>query len=301
MMSNVFPSIGVLPEQLAKQTYENIEHFSSKSIYYNGCFALGAVSVDNGKGGGFEKIHGEHALTLNGRTHHFLPGTGSYGGLEFFTFDAASLLCLYGNSLNSTTSRYGQNIDEQILLRLFNELKWSNHLVQECEFIGQTTNETELIDDEACRRFISTINQQTNYFDIAAITSLSRTGNRIMKYQIKGSEYSTNIQMFDPLLEPLSYPLFFPWADGGWGINCGIHFTDYLCCRMLMPDQIRITIPHEEDFAEIDVMNLLSEDDVINEMRPVLLQNKSGTHHIPVNRFQCQARLGQMYFTGMRK
>jgi hypothetical protein len=45
---------------------------SSKSSYYNSIFALGATGVDNGKGGGWEKIHGDHAVKLNGRTYHHL-------------------------------------------------------------------------------------------------------------------------------------------------------------------------------------------------------------------------------------
>jgi hypothetical protein len=81
---NLLPDIGVLPSELAHLTYDRIDHMSSKSSYYNGVLALGATGVDNGTGGGWEKIIGDHAVKLHGRTFHFLPSTGGCGGLEYF-------------------------------------------------------------------------------------------------------------------------------------------------------------------------------------------------------------------------
>jgi hypothetical protein len=287
-----------LPDDLAHQTYENLEHFSAKSTYYNCCFSLGAISVENGKGGGWERIRGDSAVKMNGRTHHFLPGTGSNGGLEFFTFDAASTLSDYGNSLNRD-HRYGDNIDNAVLMILFHELKWANRLVHDCELIGNSFTEMGVYNDNQCKQFISRINQKTSLLDIAAVTSISRTGNRILKYQIKDSPFSSKIQMDHCLLEPLSYPLFFPWGEGGWGSNWDVRFSDYLCCRLLMPDMIRIIRwNNDEEMAEVDIMNLESENS--NELFiPRFVMNQIGTRSLPVNRFQCQARLGQMYFTGL--
>jgi hypothetical protein len=102
-------------------------------------------------------------------------------------------------------------------LSLFNELQCVNRLVADCEIIGESTSGIQINNDNDSRRLISRINQKTSYLDVAAITSLSRTGNRIIKYQRKDNVFSSNIQMFDELREPLSYPLFFPYGSGGWG------------------------------------------------------------------------------------
>jgi hypothetical protein len=53
--------------------------------------AFGATGVSNETNvGGWEKIQGEHSVTLHGRTYHFLPPAQSMnptGGLSYFTFD----------------------------------------------------------------------------------------------------------------------------------------------------------------------------------------------------------------------
>jgi hypothetical protein len=184
-------------------------------------------------------------------------------------------------------------------LSLFNELQCVNRLVADCEIIGESTSGIQINNDNDSRRLISRINQKTSYLDVAAITSLSRTGNRIIKYQRKDNVFSSNIQMFDELLEPLSYPLFFPYGSGGWGIDSQIHFTDYLRSRILMPDLVRIVQFNEEtEFTEVDIMNLSSDENNMLTI-PKYLSNLDGTRSIPVNRFQCQSRLGQMYMTGL--
>jgi hypothetical protein len=288
--ANLFPHIGMLSEKIASQTYDNIDHFTSKSSYYNGCLSLSAISVENGKGGGWERINGDSSVTLNGRTHHFLPSTGGNGGIEYFTFDAEASLSQYGSSLNGS-QRYGDNVNDRIIRQIYQELKGVNPLIQECEIIGrfsstfqENVDRDNHIEDHGnnesgnSRTLISTINQRTSHFDIAAITSISRTGNRIIKYQLKNCQSASKIPMDHSLFEPLSYPMFFPFGSGGWGSEWReIPFSKYLCCRMLMPDAF---------------------DDYGDEFRPKYLLNKMGTRQIPVNRFQCQARLGQMYLTG---
>ena len=38
-------------------------------------------------GGGFDTIHGDHAVRLHGRTYHFLTDNQGNAGLNIFTFD----------------------------------------------------------------------------------------------------------------------------------------------------------------------------------------------------------------------
>jgi hypothetical protein len=55
---------------------------TAKATYYNNILSLAATAVDNGRGGGWEKIIGDHAVKLNGRTYHFIPSTGGAGGIQ---------------------------------------------------------------------------------------------------------------------------------------------------------------------------------------------------------------------------
>ena len=45
---------------VAHSTENNIAHFSRNSARYNGIFSISATGVDNGKGGGWEKLSGNH-------------------------------------------------------------------------------------------------------------------------------------------------------------------------------------------------------------------------------------------------
>jgi len=45
---------------LAHSVENNIAHFSRNSARYNGIFSISATGVDNGRGGGWEKLSGDH-------------------------------------------------------------------------------------------------------------------------------------------------------------------------------------------------------------------------------------------------
>jgi len=70
-------------------------------------------------------------------------------------------------------------------------------------------------------------------------------------------------------MEPLSYPLLFPYEEDGWGeiIRKSIKFPKYLLKKMLMGEKLEDGTP---------------------------LSNKKGIL-ISVNRFQLMSRLGQTY------
>jgi hypothetical protein len=200
--------------------------------------------------------------------------------LEYFTFNAQESLASHVNSLNGNVCQFN-------LQNIYKELKLTNTLIQECEQIGIFASNSMLTDGH-CRELMVTINQKTSHFDIAAVTSLQCTGNRILKYQLKECPESSTIPITHELLEPLCYPLLFPWGSGGWGSNCNIPFTDYLCCRLLMPDRVETEYDNDHDIALPD-----------QRWTTKKLLNKSESQMIPVNRFQCLAQLGQMYFTDM--
>ena len=74
---------------------------------------------------------------------------------------------------------------------------------------------------------------------MAAISSIDVPGNRILKTHRKGSTDTNTIHTTDNKLEPLSYPLLFPYGEDGWGesIRKIIKFPKYLLSRMLMGEK----------------------------------------------------------------
>jgi len=119
--------------------------------------------------------------------------------------------------------------------------------------------------------FIINFNATTSRFDVATITSTEFDENRVLKIQRKCSPTTTNIHVADNKLEPLSYPLFFPYAENGWGedVRNLLKFPSYLLSRMLMGEK-RL-------------------DGTILQVK-----NRKGKV-IAVNRFQLIIRLGQTY------
>jgi hypothetical protein len=236
---------------------------------------LGAVGVDNGRGGGWEKIRGDHAMTLNGRTYHFLPETGGAGGLQYFTFEGS-------NNVNDHFANGGlsnkrkEALESAILLNIFTELKLVNPLVQDCLQIGRLAGQGTL-ERETIPTMIATMNASTCAFDVAAISSDTTTGDRILTYKLKSTDKARSIPLHHKLWEALSYPLLFPFGEDGWGkdIRSTVRFTNYLCSRMLCPDR--------------------------NEDNSVLMcLTKDGEHTVPCNRFQLPCnRLGQLYLVDM--
>jgi hypothetical protein len=55
------PALGLYPTDVLQTFLFNQEHFSRTSALYNSILSIGATGVDNGKNGGFEKRHGDHA------------------------------------------------------------------------------------------------------------------------------------------------------------------------------------------------------------------------------------------------
>ena len=208
-----------------------------------------------------------------------MPKTGGSGGLEYFTFDALAALQQHGESLNKD-SKFGEHVKSNYLQRLFEELKCSNYLMQDCEQIGQEVTKLNIAADPIrIRKVMAQLNTLTSAFDVAAITSDRTTGERTITYKLKGNCKATCIPSSHRLMEPLSYPLLFPSGEDGWSasISKEIKFSDYLLSRMLMPEKAHGSIPEEL----------------------LCCQNKANTRVLPVNRFQMMARLGQTYLVDM--
>ena len=157
--------------------------------------------------------------------------------MQYFTFDAMDSLYEHGASLNKITQNRGEHIKATYLQRISNELKEVNLLVQECEHIGHTLS--NIGQAQSVTTVVAELNTRTSAFDVAAVTSDRTTGDRTLTYKLKGNFKATTIPTSHHLLEPLSYPILFPFGEDGWGqhTNRDLNFADYLLSRMLMPDK----------------------------------------------------------------
>jgi len=270
--STSFPKLKPLPPQLKNLILSRLQHFGRNSVSYNNILCLGATGVDNwSSNNGWEYRHGDYCVTLHGRTYHFLASSDGSNGLHFFLFDAQLDLLGHGDKLNigPTGQVEYKRIYPEYLHTLFLELQQINVLVQEIERIGLFSLNPNT--DITSPNILVDLNTRTSYFDVAAITSNTVIGNRILTIRRKGSTSTSTIGTTDSKLEPLSYPLLFPFGEDGWGeqIRKNIKFPQYLLSRLLMGEK-------NEDGS------------------PLVLLNRENKY-ISVNRFQIMSRLAQTY------
>jgi hypothetical protein len=131
-------------------------------------------------------------------------------------------------------------LQAHFLKQLYSELLQSNYFVQDCELVGSTIAANSATTSYAADiELRASINIKTNVFDIAAITSDTTTGERILTYQLKDCNKASYIPSTSAYLEPLSYPLLFPYGEDGWCIDIAkeVPFCTYLCSRMLCPER----------------------------------------------------------------
>jgi len=165
-----YPAMQPLPECLLEIYLHDIEHFGRMSSYYNNILSISATGVEHGpEGSGWERIIGDHAVKLHGRTYHFLPPTGGAGGLSYFTFDALQSAIAHGESLNGEYLR----VNNTYLQTLFGFLQTENMFVRECQMIGNQVTDLTV-----------SLNEKTCIFDVAAVTSVHPSGDRVLKYII---------------------------------------------------------------------------------------------------------------------
>ena len=233
-----FPQLKPLPPMMLHYATDRLLHMGRNSVSYNNVLCCAATGVENNEGGGFEVIHGDHAVRLHGRTNHYLTSSTGNAGLNFFTFDSLANCTQYATNTLNNESRGYQRIIPSFLKNIFNELKEYNTICQECEQIGYFAK--DYMDVNSTIDTFATINEATSYLDVAQITSDDVTGNRIITFQRKGQRKATSLSCTDKMWEPFIYPLLFFHAERGWGedIRKELRYTDYLVSRLLCPEKI---------------------------------------------------------------
>ena len=266
---------------VAHSQQNNIDHFSRNSARYNGVLSISATGIDNGKGGGWERIQGPHAVKLCGRTYHYLPKSNSTGGIHHFILDKYTEALMHAQSLEgSSTRKRDTTIKDSILKAFWDSLHTMNKFVQQCKIIGDAVNiisnqnypEEEY--EPAVQAFtpeviaqINSISSTPHLLDVASVTDDSVKGKRVVQFKVKGSKNWRSVPITHPHIEPLSYPILFLGGEEGWGMDIRheIHFPQYIVSRMLMPED------------------------------QLFVRNSANTKWILTNRFQLFARVAQYW------
>ena len=305
-----YPKLVPLPINLKHFCFDD-KHtdFNTFSSYYNNILSFASIGVDNGREkSGFEKIIGDHAVKLNGRTYFVIPNSSKKNaGINYFLFDALQELKDYGSEYNNNKNNKSKTrieyFREKVLEGLFLELKEINEFAVDLNLIGKTLKDKHLIDrkqniittnNKNIAILKSSINEQTHHLEIGAIVSDLSDGNIVFKYQIK-NEINT-IKSNSKFVEPLCFPLLHPYGEYGWdsSIKDELQLLPYILSRWLMPE-----ITYDNNIKYMDVENenniLQCKDKNINGNFILCKKNKIGNAIIPTNRFQIMNRVAQYH------
>ncbi len=126
----------------------------------------------------------------------------------------------------------------------------------------------------------------TKFLEVGCVIPQSNSRSAQYKYKLKGK--STTIENDSNKMEPLVYPLLFPFGEPGWGtvVRKQVKFMRYLAAKILMPEPVHDT-PDTADWP------------VFNGHRMLSVMNKHNTQRLMVNRIQCMSRVGQTYIVDM--
>ena len=265
------------------------ENFGPLSSTYNNILSLCATGVKNSHGGGFERRVGDHAITLNGRTFHFIPkataGTNPSGGMSYFVFDhtAAEAIRNHVLQIGPTTAQNAaaatddaqpvstvSALSVELALRIRNELLVINPYCRELHFVGSIISDMAL-DRLSAQAFQplrraavvnASLGSAVQYYDVAHLTADHATGERTLRFHSVAGEYG-EVNMDSVHVEPMIYPILFMHGEPGWGDEDkhDVPYNRYLSSRLLMPDLKSdrvingkpdfLTVAHATDFVEI--------------------------------------------------
>jgi hypothetical protein len=233
--------------------FRDIPHFSANSMVYNRMLSIADTYLDNGRGGKVESFQGNAAYTINGSVRYFLNKDAllSRGGLSYFTFEGRERLAEHAtlvNSLQSSTAsaRHGPRVLERYLEPLFEGLRRDNPF---CAELTRTGNRIVRVDEEGepavqlSTNLTAMVNNDNNFFEVAAFTADNVAANRTFRYRMKGANLSLGGR--DPKVESLVFPLLFWCGEDGYDARkkaeysnrTEVSFNEYMRARMLIPEK----------------------------------------------------------------
>ena len=255
-----FPLLHPYPSNLKTIVTNDGVQFNRLSSYYNNLFSIGITGVDNGKEGvGYDVMNMDSCVKLSGgRIYHRIPNNLlSSCGIANIVYDS------YNDHLNDTVNKNGISVKSANIIRKV--LKNCNPYIR-----GLLNCDAFLSDSHNISTHSTAINLETREDEIGILRQQNQISPPMYYITIPGD--ATNEQGFihsdSSQVEPLLYPLLFPYGEEGWGKDLkrqhNITLLEYLKARLLQP---------EENFY-------------INSIRG---------DKIHVNRFQAMSRLSQYY------
>jgi hypothetical protein len=232
--------------------------------------------VKNHHGGGFERRVGDHAVTLNGRTYHYVPrataGTQPSGGMSYFVFDHTAAEAIRTHILNRIPRTHDGVVDDAHILhydhddgstdprmaplpenptpsnhpllstdnalQLRDELLRINPYCRDLRFVGSVLSR---MDNDGVAVSAEVVNaslrNEVQYFDVAHLTEDRATGERVVRFNTIAGQRG-EVDMDSEHVEPMTYPVLFMHGERGWGKRDGalIPYNRYLSSRLLMPE-----------------------------------------------------------------
>jgi hypothetical protein len=321
-----YPKLLPLPNEIRNIAINRIRHFNKNCAYYNNILSIACIGVDNGRGGGFEKINGESCVKLNGRTYISMPYSSRKGsGIHYFTFDALldleNSVNIFNNNMENKFS--DSHINKYYMSKIFGELKNINPFAEELKLIGNEikSNEHIFAMNNEVINLRSRINTKTHHFEIGAILSDNSTGNINFKYKLKNNTFY--ISSCSEKVESLCFPILFPYGENGFStkIQKEVGCMTYMCSRWLMAEIIdesklsnqhqciEVTDENEEFliksyFPEANNNETINDNKifvkVLNNSKKVLcILNNSKKKFLPVSRFQIMTRVAQYHMVDL--
>jgi len=265
-----FPKLFELPATLKYLLLERTEHFSSRSSYYNNVFSIAVTGYDNGRDVGCEQFNMAASLKMNGRSYHFFPNSSNqkFGGISNFTYDGSFQVEEHAASINE--GEVDRRVNLSFLKHLHEELSDINPYCRELVRVGKVIHRVDDFENVVSMR--AQINQVTNRFEVGVLVSHDNPLEMVYTYKLNGATISVPMQSAE--LEPLVYPLFFPFGENGWSksIKHVVKYLPYLTARILMPER-----DSDSDSGFLQRLN------------------KDGSRMLFTNRFQLMSRNMQHY------
>jgi hypothetical protein len=296
MSDSNFPKMEMLPESLKWLCLERGEHFGKLSAKYNNILSIASTGVENDKGGGYEKIVGDSAVKMNGRSYHFLNTSArKLSGINYYTFDGLEDAKSHVELLNNSTrdDRYKKKLEIGFLTTIFQDLKEINPFAQELQWIGRGLKrhlhqQDSVVNVNDVQHLTASLNVQTSTMEVGCMLSDESEGNIVYKFNVKGMSHT--ISSASDVVEPLCYVLLFPFAEKGWSrdISKSVGFMSYMCSRFKMPERT-----YSSSFDPVINAELDYETD--NPHGLLRQWNKNETKLLAINRFQLMTRLSQYY------
>jgi len=277
-----FPQLDQLPHSIENLAIDKANHFTTRSGFYNNLFSTAVTGVDNGRPGhGYEVFNMQAAVKLNGRTYHRFPdSTMTSCGMANFVHDG---LTGHVGEVNSGArgADHELKLFPDYVTLLAEELKDINPYMHDFAAIGAAILERQ--GDEQIPIYNSKLNVATHRLEVGIMLNHDLRAGVVYQYRTKDNatdfaDASSN------QVEPLCYPLLFPYGEFGWGAELKQHkiqLMPYLAARLLQPEMRDLRMPPATDIEE--------------RYYALNVWNKHDTRELNVNRFQLMSRLSQYW------